>query len=336
MDTTTSYLGLRLPHPFMAGASPFGHSLDGVRRLEDAGAAAVVLHSLFEEQISEGHAGRIHGMNPADPAFGATLVEFPQQSEYALMPDDYAEHIARVKAAVRIPVIASLNGTSAEAWLRFARIMEQAGADALELNMYDVITDLGVPGTAVEHQLVQVVKDLKRYLRIPIAVKLSPFYTAFANLARHLDMAGADGLVLFNRFYQPDIDIESEAAVPRIELSTSAELLLRLRWIAILHGRVRPSLAAAGGVATPEDGVKALLAGADVMQVVSALLRNGAAYVGTLVQGLQAWMERHEVARLDDMRGRASLRLTADRTAFERANYIRAIQRWVAEHPTRQ
>mgnify|MGYP003353170283 FL=1 len=179
-------------------------------------------------------------------------------------------------------------------------------------------------------------RSLKRYLRIPIAVKLSPFYTAFANLARHLDMAGADGLVLFNRFYQPDIDIESEAAVPRIELSTSAELLLRLRWIAILHGRVRPSLAAAGGVATPEDGVKALLAGADVMQVVSALLRNGAAYVGTLVQGLQAWMERHEVARLDDMRGRASLRLTADRTAFERANYIRAIQRWVAEHPTRQ
>lgn len=334
MDTTTSYLGLRLPHPIIAGASPFGHSLDGVKRLEDAGAAAVVLHSLFEEQISEGHSGRIHGMNPADPAFGSTLVDFPQASEYALTPDDYAEHVARVKAAVNLPVIASLNGTSAEAWLRFARIVEQAGADALELNMYDVVTDLGVPGTAVEHQLGQVVKDLKRYLRIPIAVKLSPFYTAFANVAKHLDAAGADALVLFNRFYQPDIDVETGQVVPRIELSTSAELLLRLRWIAILHGRVRPSLAAAGGVATPHDAVKAILAGADVVQVVSALLRNGPSYIGTMVEGLQAWMDAHGVSRLDDMRGRASLRLTVDRTAFERANYIRAIQRWAVDHPT--
>jgi dihydroorotate dehydrogenase (fumarate) len=335
MDITTSYLGLRLPHPVIAGASPFGHSLDGVRRLEDAGAAAVVLHSLFEEQISEGHSGRIHGMNPTDPAFGSTLMDFPQASEYALTPDDYAEHLARVKSAVRVPVIASLNGTSAEAWLRYARIIEQAGADALELNIYEVITDLGVPATAVEHQLAQIVKDLKRYVQIPIAVKLSPFYTAFANVARHLDTAGADALVLFNRFYQPDIEVESGQAVPRIELSTSAELLLRLRWIAILHGRVRPSLAAAGGIAVPDDVVKAILAGADVVQVVSALLRNGPSYIGTLVQGLQAWMEAHDVARLDDMRGRASLRLTADRTAFERANYIRAIQRWSVDHPPR-
>jgi dihydroorotate dehydrogenase (fumarate) len=274
-------------------------------------------------------------MNPADPAFGATLVEFPQSSEYALTPEGYAEHVAKVKAALGVPVIASLNGTSAEAWLRYARIVEQAGADALELNIYEVITDLGVPGTAVEHQLAQIVKDLKRFLRIPVAVKLSPFYTAFANVAKHLDAAGADGLVLFNRFYQPDIDVETGQGVPRIELSTSAELLLRLRWIAILHGRVRPSLAAAGGIAVTEDVVKAILAGADVVQVVSALLRNGPSYLGTLVQQFGEWMEQHQVARLDDMRGRASLRLTADRTAFERANYIKAIQGWSAAHPPR-
>ena len=233
-STNTSYLGLRLPHPFIAGASPFGYHLDSVRRLEDAGAAAVVLHSLFEEQITMMSDGRIAGMDPFDPAFAEIIADFPARDDYPLSADAYAEHVNRLKGAVRIPIIASLNGTSPQSWLRFARIIEQAGADALEINPYEVVTNPGVPGVAVERALVDIVRDLKRVLRIPIAVKLSPFYTATANLARQLDEAGADGLVLFNRFYQPDIDIRSLKVVPTLDLSTSAELRLRLRWIAIL------------------------------------------------------------------------------------------------------
>lgn len=229
---------------------------------------------------------------------------------------------------VRIPVIGSLNGTSAESWLTFARIIEQAGADALELNLYEVVTDLGIPGAAVEHQLTDIVKELKHVLKIPIAVKLSPFFAAFGNVARQLDAAGADGLVMFNRFYQPDIDIKTMSPSPHIELSTSAELLLRLRWLAILHGRVRPSLAITGGIATPNDGIKALLAGADVVQMASALLRHGPAYVSAMRRGLEQWMEWHKLTSLDEVRGRVSLKRTSDPAAFERANYIRALQSW--------
>jgi dihydroorotate dehydrogenase (fumarate) len=331
MDTSTSYLGFRLPNPFVAGASPLGYQVDGVKQLEDAGFAAVVLPSLFEEQISARLGGLVRGMDLAEPAFGEVLQHFPSQSDYALTPDGYAEHITRLKQVVRIPVIASLNGTSAQAWLKFARIIEQAGADALELNMYEVTTDLMVPATAVEHELVTVVKDLKRTLKIPIAVKLSPFFTAFGHVAHRLDTAGADALVLFNRFYQPDIDVDTARATPRVELSTSAELLLRLRWIAILHGRVRPALAVTGGVASADDGIKALLAGADAVQMTSAILRHGPAFVEQMLTGLETWMETHHVSRLDEMRGRASLRSTADRTAFERANYLRALRSWVPQ-----
>ena len=331
MDTSASYLGLRLANPFVAGASPLGYDLDSVKRLEDGGVAAIVLPSLFEEQISSKLGSTIRGMPASDPAFADTLQEFPSSSEYRFTPDGYAEHVHRVKQTVAVPVIASLNGTSAQVWLKFARSIEQAGADALELNMYEVVTDLSVPAAAVEHELVAIVKDLKRFLRIPIAVKASPFFTAFGNVAQRLDAAGADGLVLFNRFYQPDIDIATARATPRIELSTSAELLLRLRWVALLHGRVRPTLVLAGGVATPEDGIKALLAGADAMQIVSAVLRHGPAFIQQMRLGLERWMEAHAVERLDEMRGRASLRATADRTAFERANYIRALQSWVPQ-----
>jgi dihydroorotate dehydrogenase (fumarate) len=334
MDTSTSYLGFRLPHPFIAGASPLGYHLDSVKRLEDAGCAAVVLPSLFEEQISPTLGTGIRGLVPSDPAFGETLRHFPAPSDYPLTPDGYAEHVSRVKAAVGMPVIASLNGTSAQAWLKFARVIEQAGADALELNMYEVVTDLDVSGTAVEHELATVVTDLKRYLTIPIAVKLSPFFTAFGNVARRLDAAGADALVLFNRFYQPDIDVDTARATPRVELSTSAELLLRLRWVALLHGRLRPALVLTGGVASPNDGIKSLLAGADAVQMVSALLRHGPPFVDQMRAGLEAWMEAHHVVRLDEMRGRASLRSTADRTAFERANYLRVLHSWVPQEPT--
>ena len=329
MDTSTSYLGLRLPHPFIAGASPFGYHLDTVKRLEDAGCAAVVLHSLFEEQITLAEEGRIAHMDAFDREFAEPLAYFPPSGDYAFMPDAYAEHIRRVKQAVRVPVIASLNGRTTEAWLRFATVIEQAGADALELNIYEVVTDLDVQGLTIEHRLIEVVKSLKYDVKIPLAVKLSPFFAAFGNVAQQLDRAGADGLVMFNRFYQPDIDVRTMEAVPRLDLSTSAELLLRLRWLAILHGRVRPSLALSGGVATPNDGIKAILAGAAVVQMVSALLRHGPVYVAAMRHALEQWMDWNKLTRLDEMRGRSSLDVTRDRGAFERANYIRTLHSWI-------
>jgi dihydroorotate dehydrogenase (fumarate) len=330
MDTSTSYLGLRLPHPFVAGASPMGHTLDSVRRLEDAGWAAVVLHSLFEEQITDATDGRIRHMDPSDRWFARELAYFPRADDYPLGPDAYAEHISLVKRAVAIPVIGSLNGTSPESWLKFARIIEQAGADALELNLYEVVTSFAVPAAAVETKLAGIVRELKRILAIPIAVKVSPFFTAFGNMARQLETAGADGLVLFNRFYQPDIDVKTMAPVITVALSDSSELRLRLQWLAILHGRVRPSLAVSGGVATPDDGIKAILAGADAVQVVSALLRHGPTHVNAMRAGLERWMAWHHVEWLDDVRGKASLERVADAETFERAQYIRTLQSWLA------
>ncbi len=330
MQTATSYLGLRLDHPFIAGASPLGYRIDSVRRLEDAGCAAVVLHSLFEEQITLEDQGRIAGVSLHDHDFSDVFADFPPPDEYPLAPDQYAEHIRKLKDAVKIPVIASLNGRTKESWLKFASIIEQAGADALEVNMYQVVTDLDVPSIHVEAQLVGVVQELKRLLKIPVAVKLAPFFTAFGNVARRLDEAGADGLILFNRFYQPDIDIRTLKASPQAELSTSAELLLRLRWLAILHGRVRPSLAVSGGVARPADAIKAILAGADVVQMVSAILRHGPAYVATMRRGLEEWLDWHHATSLDGMRGVVSLETKRDPGAFERAHYIRTLQSWPA------
>jgi dihydroorotate dehydrogenase (fumarate) len=328
MLTDTSYLGLRLPHPFIAGASPFGYHVDTVKRLEDAGCAAVVLHSLFEEQITQEEQDRVAGVSLHDPQFAGILAEFPDPSDYPLRPDQYAEHIQQLKKAVAIPVIASLNGRTKEAWLKFAKTIEQAGADALELNMYQVVTDLTIPSVHVESQLVGVVEELKRMLKIPIAVKLSPFFTALGEVARRLDLVRADGLVLFNRFYQPDIDIRTMKVAPQAELSTSAELLLRLRWIAILHGRVSSSLALSGGVQTPHDGIKALLAGADVVQMVSALLRHGPAYIATMRRSLEDWLDWRKVSSLQEVKGAASLRASENPAAFERAQYIRTLHSW--------
>lgn len=330
MNLSSSLMGLRLSHPFVAGASPLGRYLDTIKRLEDAGAAAIVLPSLFEEQITLSAEGRIRHVDPLDERQAPALKDFPASWDYAYAPDEYAEHVARVKRTVSVPVIGSLNGTTAESWLTFSRLIEQAGADALELNMYEVITDSRTSSAAVEQELVQVTADLSRYLKIPIAVKLSPYFASVANLARRLDQAGADALVIFNRFYQPDIDITTMTAAPRVELSTSAELLLRLRWLAILHGRVRPSLVVTGGVAVPEDAIKAILAGADAIQVVSAILRNGPEYFATLRAGVEEWMARHEIAHIDEVRGKASLKDAADPAAFERAHYIRTLHSWKA------
>ena len=328
MDLSTRLMGLELAHPFIAGASPLGRALDTIKRLEGAGCAAIVLPSLFEEQITFARHGRVHHLDPFDERSSARLAGFPSAENYAFSPEEYADHVARAKRHVAIPVIGSLNGTSAESWLTFGKLIEQAGADALELNMYDVVAGVSASGPAVEHQLGTIVTEMKQLLTIPIAVKLSPFYTAIGDVARRMERAGADALVLFNRVYQPEIDIESMRATPEPQLSTSADLPLRLRWLAILHGRITPSLVATGGVATPEDGIKALLAGADAIQVVSATLRHGPEYFKVLRAGLEDWMRRHDVACLRDIRGRLSLQHEPDPSAVERGYYLQALHRW--------
>ena len=328
VDLSTSYLGLKLASPFITGASPLADRLDSVRRLEDAGCGAIVLHSLFEEQVSAAESGRIHHMDPLDRQFATVVSYFPPPERYAVGPDEYLEQIRQAKAAVKVPIIASLNGTTPEAWLRFATEIQQAGADALELNMYEVVTDVHQTAMTIESELKQIVVDLKHELAIPVAVKLSPFFTAFGNVARDLDRAGADGLVLFNRFLQPDINIDQLAVWPRLDLSDGGELLLRLRWLAILRGKVRCSLAATGGVAAPPDAVKALLAGADVVQMVSAILRHGPSYFTVMQDYLRGWMDSLGFTNLGDVRGRLSLEKTEDPSAFERAQYIRTLSGW--------
>ena len=328
VDLSTTYLGLPLAHPFMTGASPLADHLDTVKRLEDAGCAAIVLHSLFEEQITQAESGRIHQMDPLDPQFATVVSYFPQPEHYALSPDAYLEHLHQVKRAVKIPVIGSINGTTPSAWLKFARLIEQAGADAVELNVYEVITEFDQSALIVEDSLRRVVEQLKHELTIPVAVKLSPFFTAFGNVARDLDRAGADGLVLFNRFLQPDIDVRQLAVWPHLNLSDSTELVLRLRWLAILHGRLRCSLAVTGGVAIPSDGIKAILAGAHAVQMVSAILRHGPSYFTLMREELRRWMESLEFARVDDIRGRLSLATTEAPSAFERAQYMRTLSEW--------
>jgi dihydroorotate dehydrogenase (fumarate) len=332
MNLSTSMMGLRLAHPFVAGASPLGRELDSVKRLEDSGAAAIVLPSMFEEQVTLASEGRIRHHDVWELRGVVSLQHFPSSNEYAFTPDEYAEHVARVRKAVSIPVIGSLNGTTSESWLTFSRLIEQAGAHGLELNLYEVVADPQISGTVIEHQIVHLAAELKRFLKIPVAIKLSPFFASIGNVVTRLDEAGAAAVVMFNRFYQPDFDINTLHTVIDARLSSSSELLLRLRWLAILFGRVKLSLIASGGVACAEDGIKALLAGADAVQVASALLRHGPGYFTTLCGGLATWMERHSFSTIDDVRGRMSLRDVADPSAFERAHYLRALNSWKAEN----
>jgi dihydroorotate dehydrogenase (fumarate) len=327
-DLSTRYLTFPLPHPFIIGASPLGDRLDTVRQIEDAGWAAIVLRSVFEEQITAAETGHVRHLDPLDEQFAPIVAYFPGAEQYAFGPDEYLEHLRRVKAAVRIPVIASVNGTSAERWLLFARDLEQAGADAVELNTYEIATGPLRPGSIVEHEILDMIRELRRLLTIPLAVKLTPFFTAFGHFAREVDAAGAAGLVMFNRFYQPDFDIEKLAITTSVQFSTSAELLLRLRWTSLLHRRVAASLAICGGVAHPADGIKAVLAGAHAMQMVSAVLQNGVGYVQTMRDALEHWMERHRFVTLDEVRGRLSAFDTRDPAAFERASYIRTLTTW--------
>jgi dihydroorotate dehydrogenase (fumarate) len=326
MDLTTSWMGLRLAHPLMVGSSPLADDLDTVRRLEDAGAAAIVLRSLFEEQIVLEQLAAETLADNREEAYAYTFDAYEGMESFKLLPDEYLEHVQRVKAAVRIPVIASLNGVSPGGWLHFSKLLHQAGADGLELNVYFLATDPDDSAQAIEQRTIDMLGSLKRDVAIPVALKLSPFYTALAHFARQLDLAGADGLVLFNRFYQPDIDVEERTVEHTIQLSEPQELLLRLRWLAILHGRVRCSLAASGGVHGVLDAVKAVMAGADAVQVVSALMREGPDKLGQLRAGLAEWLEEHEYESLAQMRGSMSLGRCPDPKAYERANYLEILR----------
>lgn len=325
MDLSTTYLGLNLPHPIMPGASPLVDHLDLVRRLEDAGAAAITMHSLFEEQITREQQGMVYHMEVVNNSHAEALSYFPQTDQFRLGPHQYLEQIRSLRQAVHVPVIASLNGTTAEGWLQYASLIEQAGASALELNVYHVAADPAEPGTAVERRLLDIVGAVKRAVKLPIAVKLSPFYSSMAHLATQLDALGADALVLFNRFYQPDFDMTELDVVSSLQLSTSQDLLLRLRWLAILFGRTSASLAVSGGIHTAADALKAVMAGARGVQVVSSLLQHGPGHVGTLVDGMKAWLEAHEYASLAQAVGSLSLERSPSPAAFERANYMKVL-----------
>lgn len=328
IDLTTDYLGIRLPHPLVAGASPLADDLDGVRRLEDAGAAAIVLRSLFEEQITREQMAEHFNLDSHGESFAEATSYFPSPNAFALGPFQYLEHVRRVKEAVGVPVLASLNGATPGGWIEYARLMQQAGADALELNLYRIATDPETTSSQIERQAIETVAAVKQAVTIPVAVKLSPFYTAFAHLARELDRHGADALVLFNRFYEPDIDPEELTATRTLHLSDSSELRLRLHWMAILSGRVRASLAVTGGVHTALDVVKATMAGAHVTQMVSALLVRGPRHLGTVLNNLAAWLREHEWSSLAQMRGNMSLHRVPDPDAYERANYMLMLQNW--------
>jgi len=337
MDLSTTYLGLPLQHPIITGASPMVDHMDLVRRLEDAGAAAITMHSLFEEQLTRDADATWHALASHADAHAEASSYFPFGDDFALGPDEYLEQVRRIKAAVRIPVIASLNGATGDGWVRYARLIEQAGADALELNMYLVAVDPLESGGMIERCLLETVASVHDSVSLPIAVKLSPFWSSLSQLAVALDEAGADGLVLFNRFYQPDIDIEELDVVPRLRLSDPSELLLRIRWLAALSGRVRGSLAASGGVHGVEDVVKAIMAGTDAVQIVSALLARGPEHLTVLRDGLARWMEEREYASVAQMRGSMSLARCPNPAAFERGGYMRVLQTWRrGESPVRE
>ena len=329
MNLSTTYMGFELPHPLVPGSSPLADNLDTVRRLEDAGAPMLILRSLFEEQLA-------HEDINVEPAGDApvesqveTLSYLPDSAEYVIKPDGYLELIRKTKAAVSVPVVGSLNGTSEWGWLRYARLIEEAGADGLELNLYEVATEPDVTGQELELQALEVLRAVKEVVKIPVAVKLSPFYASIPNFARQLDESGADALVLFNRFFEPDVDVDRRELRP-VNLSSPSDLSLRLRWTGILSGRVNASLAVTGGIHTAVDVVKAVMVGAHATQMVSALLRHGPAYLTQVRLDLERWLEEHQVESLRSIQGSLSLLRFDDAAPYQRANYIRLLQSWKA------
>lgn len=320
MNLTTTYLGIRLPHPLIVGSGPLTDDIDTVRELEDAGAAALVLRSLYEEEITGEQMASFFNTESHGESF-AEAASYSPDPESPFGPEEYLEHLRRVKDAAGIPVIASLNGSTAGGWTSYARLLEQAGADAVELNLYHAASDSTTSAAEVERQMIEVVRQVKREIRIPVGVKLSPLFTAFANFALQLDAAEVDGFVLFTRFHKVDIDVLELEVIRTLELSDSSDLALRLRGVAALAGRVRASLAISGGVHTAIDVIKSMMVGAQVTQMVSALLRNGPGHLREVRSDLETWLEKNEWNSLDEMRGNMSFGRIPDPAAYERANY---------------
>src|SRR5690606_27062104 len=331
MNLSTTYLGLNLRSPLVVSASPLSETIDNIKRMEAAGAGAVVLYSLFEEQLRLERDALFHYLEAGTESHAEALTYFPQPSEYRIGPEGYLEHIRKAKAAVDIPIIASLNGTSLGGWTQFAREIEQAGADALELNIYYIPTDPNLTSEQVEQTYIDILKAVKESVRIPVAVKLSPFFSSFANMARRLEEAGADGLVLFNRFYQPDIDLEALEVKTNVLLSTPQALRLPLTWIGLLYGRIHVSLAATSGVHTAEDALKLLMVGADVTMMASVLLQRGIEHLREIETDLRRWLEEHEYESVAQLKGSMSQINSDNPSAFERAQYMRAISSYPAQ-----
>ena len=330
MDLTTTYLGLKLRTPLVPSAcGPLSGDLDEVRALEDAGASAIVMYSLFEEEILHESQQLDHYLTYGSDSYAEALSYFPEPRVYAMDPDRYLDHFHRAKRAVSIPVIGSLNGVSSGGWVKFAKDIEEVGADALELNIYYVPTDLDLPGIEVEQMYVNVLENVKRTVKIPVAIKLGPFFSNMAHMAKRLCNAGADGLVLFNRFYQPDIDLDQLEVVPNVLLSTPQAMRLPLRWIAILHGRLEVSFAATSGIHNSEDVVKMLMVGADVTMLCSTLLKNGLGRMKQIEKELVKWMEDHEYTSVSHMKGSLSQKSCPHPSAFERANCMKALKSYV-------
>ena len=326
MDITTRYLGMQLRTPLVASASPLSHEISGIRDLEDAGASAVVLYSLFEEQLhKEALELELH-LNAGTESFAESITYFPHSSEFHTGPEQYLNHIRKAKDAVDIPIIASLNGATLGGWAKYARQIEQAGADAIECNLYSIPTNMEISGSEIENNYADILREIKTSVQIPVAAKLSPFFSNMANMAKRLDQMGTDGLVLFNRFYQPDIDLEELEIKPNVLLSTPQDLRLPLTWIGILYGRIRANLAATSGVHGPEDVIKLLMVGADVTMLCSVLLRNGFGQLRCIEQGVLEWMEEHEYESVQQLRGSMSQLRCPDPGAFERAQYMRAVK----------
>jgi dihydroorotate dehydrogenase (fumarate) len=325
MDLTTRYLGLRLRTPLVVSASPLSEEIDNIKRMEDAGASAVVLYSLFEEQLRQDRFELNRHLEHGTFSTPEALTYFPEANEYHLGPEDYLKHIALAKQAVRIPIIASLNGSSPGGWTEYAKQIQRAGADALELNIYYIPADIDLVGADVEQTYLDILKAVKSEVSIPVAVKLSPFFSNFANMAKRLDEAGANGLVLFNRFYQPDIDLETLEVKPNILLSTPMAMRVPLRWIALLYDRIRANLAATSGIHRASDVVKMLMAGADVTMLCSVLIRHGVQQISVIERDLVSWLEEHEYVSVQQLRGSLSQKNCDDPATFERAQYMRAI-----------
>ncbi len=328
MDLSTTYLGLTLRSPLVPSACPLTWRVDEIKRAEDAGAGAIVLPSMFEEQIQREREELDSALEQGTQSFAEALDYFPQVGEFRLGAEDYLDHIRAAKAAVKIPVIASLNGASLGGWTEYAKEIQEAGADALELNIYYIPTDPDLTSADVEKTYLDILKAVKGTVTIPVAVKLSPFFSSMAHVARELDRAGADGLVLFNRFYQPDIDLETLEIEHSLLLSTPQARRLPLRWVAILHGRVKASLAATSGIHTASDALKVLMAGADAAMLCSVLLRKGMPQVGAIIEEMRKWMEQHEYESIAQLKGSLSQKNCPDPAAFERAQYMKVISTW--------